>query len=1276
MKTTRNLVAAGRGVASVTAMSLAMAAGWAQPVLISTSDVTLAPGASTIVDQASGTAVPLATAQITVRGRTLTVNGRHSIGSLTLEANGPTGALVTHALGFTFDYSGGAGTDVVNGMHLIIAGDLTITGSLVSSVNRIDVTARGFGSGQGPGAGTASTNSGSGAAGGGHGGRGSPATSFPGGGCYGEAFAPRTFGSGGGRFLNDSSPGGAGGGAVRLEVGGAATVNGLISAGGGGGTAPGGNGAGGSVWLSAGSIAGAGAIAADGVFTTGWGAGGGGRVVVTTSVGGAFGGAIRARGVGGNPRAGAGTVVTRFGGGVTTLTVDNGAPTGASQATELAGGVVNADVVVGGGVVLVPAAGGPHGWTTPGNFALGANTLVQHRPGEAGFTLTVGGNLTVATGGTISATGLGFASMSGPGAGQSSTNSSFGAAGGSHGGRGAGVSGLGLFSGPCYGVIDGPLSLGSGGGRYLSDAAPGGFGGGALRLVVSGNTVVDGVVTANGSRGTAPGGSGAGGSIWLSTGGLSGAGTISADGGSGTGWGAGGGGRIALVSGTSSFSGTVRAMAATEQQRAGAGTVYTKVGTQPAEVVIDNGYTTGGFSLPTELPAGLPAGNVTVRNFALVVPAAGPHGLGVSGNLTLGPRGRVSQRAGEAGFAVAVGGDLSIDSTSGITVAGQGFGPGQGPGAGQSTSNGSVGAAGGSHGGRGAFAIGATSQASGPSNGDLFAPVNMGSGGGAYLSVQGGSGGGAVRLVVGGASTINGEINASGASGQNAAGNGAGGSIWVTTGTLAGTGSIVADGANGTSWGAGGGGRIALEYASSTFGGAVSARGLNSQGERAGAGTIVTRQGTARRTVLMDNFSPGAFGRPTELPSGVYDMDLIVRNGVEFNVQPPDEQVLTITGELTVDNARLAPRSREAGFHFTAQGNATITATGRIEAVGRGFAGGNGPGAGSNSTSGAFGAAGGGHGGRGGDGGPFAGGQVYGSATQPTDMGSGGGSYSGNAGGSGGGAVRFTVGGLLTHNGVMIADGTAGSSAAGNGSGGSVWITAGTIVGNGSVLARGVNGSSWGPGGGGRIAIYSCNQPGTLTISAAGGGAGNGGVTGQAGSVFTTGTSTISISQQPQAVFPVGRGETTTLFVLASTSQPGGVLTYQWRKRAANGEYVNLTANPRYSGITSSQLEISNTGCSDGGVYSVLIGDSCGFFPSEPSRVSVFAVSDIVGIGGLPPGDGFVTGDDFIGFINAFVSGESLADICGIGGPPSGPDGLITGDDFNAFINDFASGCP
>jgi hypothetical protein len=70
-------------------------------------------------------------------------------------------------------------------------------------------------------------------------------------------------------------------------------------------------------------------------------------------------------------------------------------------------------------------------------------------------------------------------------------------------------------------------------------------------------------------------------------------------------------------------------------------------------------------------------------------------------------------------------------------------------------------------------------------------------------------------------------------------------------------------------------------------------------------------------------------------------------------------------------------------------------------------------------------------------------------------------------------------------------------------------------------------------------------------------------------------------------------------------------------------------------------------------------------------------LADVCGIGGPPSVPDFLlTGDDFNAFIAAFAAAEPLADVTGIGGPPALPDGLITGDDFNAFIAAFAQGCP
>ena len=102
--------------------------------------------------------------------------------------------------------------------------------------------------------------------------------------------------------------------------------------------------------------------------------------------------------------------------------------------------------------------------------------------------------------------------------------------------------------------------------------------------------------------------------------------------------------------------------------------------------------------------------------------------------------------------------------------------------------------------------------------------------------------------------------------------------------------------------------------------------------------------------------------------------------------------------------------------------------------------------------------------------------------------------------------------------------------------------------------------------------------------------------------------------------------------------------------------------------VRNSQWPCVNTGN--------VIGQVLLAIPLPPASLAC-SVADITGIGGPPSGpDGLLTGDDFNAFIGAFAANDLLADVTGIGGPPAQPDGLITGDDFNAFIAAFAAGCP
>ena len=98
----------------------------------------------------------------------------------------------------------------------------------------------------------------------------------------------------------------------------------------------------------------------------------------------------------------------------------------------------------------------------------------------------------------------------------------------------------------------------------------------------------------------------------------------------------------------------------------------------------------------------------------------------------------------------------------------------------------------------------------------ITAPTEPGSSAaGSPNAMGGGNGGGVIKLIVSNTITNNGNISSNGTT-QTSGGGGAGGSIYITTGTLTGAGSIVADGGAGctNNCGSGGGGRIAIYYTS------------------------------------------------------------------------------------------------------------------------------------------------------------------------------------------------------------------------------------------------------------------------------------------------------------------------------------------------------------------------------------------------------------------------------------------------------------------------------
>ncbi|KKQ14270.1 MAG: hypothetical protein US30_C0002G0001, partial [Candidatus Moranbacteria bacterium GW2011_GWF2_36_839] len=185
------------------------------------------------------------------------------------------------------------------------------------------------------------------------------------------------------------------------------------------------------------------------------------------------------------------------------------------------------------------------------------------------LTLLQATNLSIDGTSKIDVSGKGYAGGAatvngyGPGAGQRGyPNSNIGGGGAGYGG----VGGNGQNKNATYGAggvengqanIHQPTEFGSGGGgsAYL---APGGAGGGAIKLNISGTLDNSGSIFSNGGNGILDGflnyyssGAGSGGSIWIQAGTISGAGTVTANGGAGVNavnadGGGGAGGRIAI----------------------------------------------------------------------------------------------------------------------------------------------------------------------------------------------------------------------------------------------------------------------------------------------------------------------------------------------------------------------------------------------------------------------------------------------------------------------------------------------------------------------------------------------------------------------------------------------------------------------------------------------------------------------------------------------------------------------------------------------------------
>lgn len=431
--------------------------------------------------------------------------------------------------------------------------------------------------GNGPGGGYG-VSAGTMASGGGYGGIGGSHSSWPttNSVAYGlsTSYAPTELGSAGGS-CKDGGIGGNGGGAIRLNVTGTFTLEGKVQSNGavGSGSWYNGGGSGGSIYATVGTLAGAGTFEANGADASDAyaGGGGGGRVAVyyvtatgftgftSSTAAAATLGRVTSPGNGITPTQG--TIgffkVTSLSNHVSEAarelvvykkfeysedsTVTLGAVTvGAAAAT-------GAQLAVGGGSV-VTVSGLTHITQSSSIVLKGKNTSAQVAGAWAGVGATwKSSNMTIDAGSTLSAEGQGYAPVTA--ARGNGTGGGYGVAGtisngGGHGGAGGGTSGS---DGIAYGSSSAPITLGSAGGGTTDGY--GGYGGGAIRLVVENTLSLAGDVNANGlsNTGSWHSGGGAGGSIYAHVGTLSGAGNFYANGGNAINLGGGGGGgRIAI----------------------------------------------------------------------------------------------------------------------------------------------------------------------------------------------------------------------------------------------------------------------------------------------------------------------------------------------------------------------------------------------------------------------------------------------------------------------------------------------------------------------------------------------------------------------------------------------------------------------------------------------------------------------------------------------------------------------------------------------------------
>ena len=490
--------------------------------------------------------------------------------------------------------------------------------------------------------------------------------------------------------------------------------------------------------------------------------------------------------------------------------------------------------------------------------------------------------------------------------------------------------------------------------------------------------------------------------------------------------------------------------------------------------------------------------------------------------------------------------NLTVNATGGFNANGKGYmggsngSSGFGPGGGlTSTATNDRGGGG----GYGAQGMTFSNAIGGYPYGSASTPTLPGSGGGSEprkpLEKLGGDGGGLVWVDAAGDVLMNGTINANGGEAGGNSGAGSGGGVYLRCATFAGAGAITANG--GSSYVGGGGGRIAVVYTDLTAQALLSpavrfnATSTLSQGTRGfdqgslyfpdttffpyptisgsyniaiptmvptwnGSSLVVTNGEVHFPLGASLNLSGDlAIGKGgvvvfTNNPVVACGGDLAITNGgiahfyaeATNGVSPAYGAKVEVGGKLIVGAASTAnvysDRYTGGSVYFEVK-ELRVSATGKIDANGRGFSGGVGTQNGYGPGRGIFKGWPSDRGGAGGYGGRGAtssytveakGGPAYGEVNAPRLCGSGGAGKAGATGGFGGGLLWMRIINAAVVDGVVSANGTAPSSLCGDGSGGGIFLDCGSFSGSGAISANGgmIAGTSGAHGGGGRVAVW------------------------------------------------------------------------------------------------------------------------------------------------------------------------------------------------------------